>query len=162
MSSCDVQQQVTNHFVPPPDKYQLVAALSWLVMDWLSWASAEIFPKGATSTFRLSFFRLRKAQCKWTFTKRFTFSRPQRQFPMKAITPFAFVWNSIQVELYSCLRIGRTFLSSFTSFAELGNHPTSILLLTTDNWVWIGLEISTSAFAVLTIVCAGWTSLLKI
>jgi len=35
------------------------------------WAFAEIFLGGATSTFRLSFFRLRTMQCKWTFKKRF-------------------------------------------------------------------------------------------
>jgi len=39
---------------------------------------------------------------------------------MKASAPFPFVWNCIQVELYSCLRKGRTFLLSFITFAELG------------------------------------------
>jgi len=54
------------------------------------------------------------------------------------------------------------FLSSFTAFAELGYHPISILLWTADNWVWIELELFTTKFAVLTLVCAGWTSHLKI
>jgi len=52
-------------------------------------------------------------------------------------------WNRIQVELNSSLR-ELYFLSSFTNFAELGYHPISLLLWTTGNWFWIGLEISTS------------------
>jgi len=58
------------------------------------------------------------------------------------------------------------------SFAELRYHPISLLLWTAgncnirnlwgNNWVWTGLELSVTAFVVLTLVCTGWTSLLKI
>ena len=105
----------------------------FIILQERSWASADIFPwRGATSTFRLSFFRLRTMQCKWTFTKRFTLSTPKK------------------------------FPHPFTTFAKLGYHPISLLLWTSDNWIWIGLELSTNAFAVPTLVCAGWTLLLKI
>jgi len=46
---------------------------------------------GAMSTFYLTLFRLQMMQCKWTYTKRFTLSTPQRKFLMKARVPFAFV-----------------------------------------------------------------------
>jgi len=36
----------------------------FIILQERSWASADIFPwRGATSTFRLSFFRLRTMQC---------------------------------------------------------------------------------------------------
>jgi len=35
----------------------------------------------------------------------------------------------------------------------------SLSLLTPYNWVWNGLELSTTAFAVLSLVCAGWTEI---
>ena len=34
----------------------------------------KFFQGGATSTFRFTFFRLRKMLCKWAFAKRFTLS----------------------------------------------------------------------------------------
>ena len=70
-------------------------------------------------------------------------------------------WNRIQVEFFSCLREDFSFLSSLTGFAELEYHPISLLLWTADNWIWIGLEPSTTAFAVLPLVCAGWTSAIR-
>jgi len=42
----------------------------------------------------LIFFRLLTLQCKWTFTKHFTVSTPQRKFPMKARAPFASILKS--------------------------------------------------------------------
>ena len=48
------------------------------------WTSAEIFPGGATSTFRLFFFRVRTVQCKWTFKMAWS-----RRF-----IPRLFVWHS--------------------------------------------------------------------
>jgi len=64
---------------------------------------------------------------------------------------------------WSCIRVcERLYLfSSFTAFAGLGYHPISLLLWTADNWVWNGLEVSTTAFAVLTLVCVNWTLILK-
>jgi len=68
-----------------------------------AWASAEIFPGGATSTFRLSFFRLRTMQCKWTFTKRFTLTTPQRKFPI--FLQLLLNWGIIQYHYYCELQI---------------------------------------------------------
>jgi len=79
-------------------------------------ASAEIFPGGETSTFRLSFFRLRKTQCKWTFTKRFSLSRPQSKLPMKASAPSAFVLKFYSGEVVFVF----AKRSYFTAFVELG------------------------------------------
>jgi len=56
-------------------------------------------------------------------------SRPQRKFPMKASAPFAFVWNCIQVELYSYLRKGRILFC----------HPSQLLL----NWGSLSSNIIT-------------------
>jgi len=53
---------------------------------------------------------------------------------------------------WSCIRVCEkvALFSSFIAFAECGYHPISLLLWTADNWAWIGLELSTTAFAVLT------------
>jgi len=87
----------------------------------------------------------------------------QRKFPMKASAPFAFFetvfrWSCIRV----CEKVVGCFLSSFTPFADLGYHTISLLLCNADNWAWIGLELPTTTFAVLTLVCATRTSLHKI
>ena len=126
------------------------------------WASAEIFPRGATPTFRLSFFRLRTMQCKCTFRKRFTRSTPQRNSPSKHAFCSHFLKSYSGGVVFEFAKGLYSTLSSFTAFAESGYHPISLLLWTADNWVGMGLELSTTAFAVLTLVCAGWTSLLKI
>jgi len=83
----------------------------------------KVFQGGATSTFRLSFFRLRTMQWKLTFTKRLTLSTPQRKFPMKARAPFAFFWNRIHVESYSNLEnvILFVILYSFCWIGVLSN-----------------------------------------
>jgi len=44
-----------------------------------AWASAEIFPGGGNLDILLIIFKLLTMQCKWTFTKRFTLSTPQRK-----------------------------------------------------------------------------------
>jgi len=104
-----------------------------------SWASTEIFAGGGTSTFRLSFFRLRMMQCKWTFTKRFILSSPQRKFPMKARAPLAFFWNVIQVELYSNLRKIVLFVILY-SFCWIVVSSNIIIIVNSRqlslNWTW--------------------------
>ena len=123
------------------------------------WASAENFPGKAKPTFRLSFFRLRTMQCKWTFTKRLT--TPQRKFPVKARAPLAF---REMVLRWSCIRVCEkvVLFVVLCSFYWIGISSNTLLLWTANNWLWIGLELSTTAFAVLTLVCACWNSLLKI
>ena len=176
-------------------------------------------------------------QRKWTFTKRFTLSTPQRKFPMNTgVTrldgvrckkqiwrPYVRNWGLAEVNVlhwrkylwhcwdfsalpamiwrprghsapeelrsltppslrpcpwkhalrshyfeivfrWSCIRVCEkvVLFVVLCRFCWIGHHPGSSLLWTADNWVWIGLELSTTAFAVLTLVCAGWTSLLKI
>jgi len=119
------------------------------------------FSRGTTSTFRLSFFRLRTMQHKWTFTKRLPFLHTKKipHENTRSVRIFETVsrWSCRLFEFAK-----RYFLASFTAFAELGYHPISLLLSTADNCVWIGLELSTTALVVLTLGCAGWTSLFKI
>jgi len=87
------------------------------------------FSRGGIVDISLILFQVANNVSKWTYTKRFTLvSTTQGKFTMKARAPFAFVWNCIQVELYSCLRKGRTFLSSFTTFAELGYLSSDIII----------------------------------
>jgi len=101
-------------------------------LDVVSMGVRRKFSRVATSTFRLSFFRLRTMQCKWTFTRRLTLSTPQKNFPMKVRAPFAFFEI---IFMWSCIRIWKMlyFLSSFRAFAELGYYPISLLLWTADN-----------------------------
>jgi len=50
------------------------------VLGW-AWASAEILPWGGNVDILHIFFRLLMMQCRWTFTKRFNLSIPQK-WPM--------------------------------------------------------------------------------
>jgi len=59
-------------------------------------------------------------QCKWTFTKRFTLSTPQRKFPMKARAPFAFLEIVFR---WRCIRVCEKVVGYFC-------HPLQLLL----NW----------------------------
>jgi len=53
-------------------------------------------------------------QCKWTLTKRFTVSRSQRKFPMKARAPFASILKS-----FSSGAVGYTGLPQKCTFCHL-------------------------------------------
>jgi len=120
-----------------------------------SWASAKIFAGGATLTFRLLFFRLQTIQRKSTITKCFLpFLHHKENTPWKHALRSHFLqsyWGGVVREFAKRLY----FFSSFTAFAELGYHPIPLLLWTAENGVWIRLELSTTTFAVLTLVCAG-------
>jgi len=67
----------------------------------------------------LIFFRLLMLQCKWTFTKRFTASTPQRKCTMKARAPFASISKSFSSGAVYEFATKVYFLSSVTAFAEL-------------------------------------------
>jgi len=51
-------------------------------------------PKGGNVDILLIILRLLALQCKWTFTKSFPVSTPQRKFPMKIRAPFASILKS--------------------------------------------------------------------
>ena len=128
-----------------PYQKQLKEFLFWEILRVISMGVCRNVSRvGAMSTFYLSFFRLQMMQCKWTYTKRFILSTPQRKFLMKARVPFVFVWNPSQVELYSSLRRGYTVC-----------RPLQVLL----NW---GLTWTIHFVFGVTLVCPGWCALLKI
>jgi len=99
----------------------------------------KFFQVGATSTFRLSFFRWRTIECKWTFTKRFTLSAPQRKFPVKTCAPFAFFEIVFR---WSCIRVCEKVVHSVIlySFFWIGVSSNIIIIVNcrqlTLNWTW--------------------------
>ena len=84
------------------------------------WASAEIFPGGgATSTFRLSFFRLRTMQHKWTFTKRLTFLHTEDSNLRKGT-----FWHPLQLLLNLGITQYHYYCQLQTTVSELDlNYP---------------------------------------
>jgi len=106
----------------------------FIVLQARSWASAEIFPGGATSTFHLSFFRLRTIQCKWTFTKRFTLSTPKRKFAI--LLQHLLNWGIIQYHYYFELQTTETELDlNYPQLRLLCLHKSLQLNLTSQNLV---------------------------
>ena len=52
-----------------------------------AWAPSEFFPGGGKVDILLILFRLLSMQCTWTFTKRFTLSKPLRKCPIFGNSP---------------------------------------------------------------------------
>jgi len=180
VSACDVTVANSNHknvlffyvhlcsptlkIVPPPMRWLPVEQMfrTWMktLLHCGHGRPQKFFHGEATSTFRLSFFR-QTMRCKWSFTKRFL---PFLHY--KENSPWKHTLRSHCLKSYGggiVLEFAKRlyFLLSFTGFAELviiQYHYYCEL----DKWLWIGLELSTTAFAVLTLDCAGWTQLLKI
>jgi len=121
----------------------------------------KFFQGGATSIFAYPFSGCERCNANGPTQNALPFLHHKENSPWKHALHSH--WFEI-VFRWSCIRVYEEviFLSSFTDFPELGYHPISLLLWTADNWVRTGPELSTSAFAVLTSFCAGWTSLLKI
>jgi len=72
------------------------------ICSW-SWASAEIFPGGGKVDILLILFRFLTMQCKWTYTKRFTLSAPQRKWPMlwqRLQTVFPLLWKFYTEQMF--------------------------------------------------------------
>jgi len=85
-----------------------------------------------------------------------------KKIPHESTCSVRIFWNVFRSScIRVCEKIVDYFLSSFSSFCWIGYHAISLLLWTADNWVGIGLELSTTTFAVLTLAC-NLTSLLKI
>jgi len=126
------------------------------------WASAEIFPGGRQSRhFAYSFSGCERYNAVGPSQNALSFLHRKENSPWKQALRLHFFEIIFR---WSCIRVCEkvVLLSSFTAFAELGYRPISLLLWNAENWVWIGLELSTTVFAALTLVCAGWTTLLKI
>jgi len=77
-------------------------------------------------------------------------------------------WKSHQKRLFCLFRVGKSKFHPF--WPPLEKFWKNILVVppwkksfrrpwTPHNWAWKGLELSTTAFAVLSLVCAGWTKL---
>ena len=132
---------------------KVISSLPNATILWWSWESAEIFQGGNVSILLIVF----KLQCKWTSTKRFTFFRPQRKFPMKARAPFACFWNCIQVELYSCLRKGRTFCHPLQLLMNWGSLSSNIIIIV--NYRQLSLKWS---WAIHSCVCGIHVSLCEL
>ena len=117
------------------------------------------FPRGCNVDILLIFFRLLTLQCKRTFTKRFTVSTPQRKCPTKARAPFASILKS-----FSSGAVGYTNLPQRCTFCHLLQLSliwgiNVVIIANSTQLNRIGLELSTTTFAALSIVCAGWTEL---
>jgi len=77
-------------------------------------------------------------------------STPQRKCPMKARALFASIFKSFSSELYTNLPQRCKILSVIPyRFCWIGTYS--------HNWVWNGPELLLNTFAVLSLVCAGWT-----
>jgi len=83
---------------------------------------------------------------------------PWRQALHSHLFEIVFRWSCIRV----CEKVVLFCHPLQFGWIGVAYHPIPLLLWTTDNWAWIGLEIATTALAVLTLVCVDWSSLLKI
>jgi len=61
---------------------------------WSSYGLPQKFLQGGQRRHFANRFRLLTLQCKWTFTKHFTVSTPQRKFPIRARAPIASILKS--------------------------------------------------------------------
>ena len=111
------------------------------------------FFQGGNVNILLIIFRLLTLQCKWTFTKRFSVSTPQRKFPVKPRAPFASILTA-----FSSGAVGYTSLPQTCTFYHLLQlllnwHINVVIksLWTPHKWVWNRLELSTTTFAVLSL-----------
>jgi len=139
------------------DSSRQTRTISWKVTKMKrlrSWASAEIFPGGATSTFCLFFSGCKRCNANEPRKKLYSF------YTAKKISHESTRSFHIVLKSYSCRAIFefakscRLLSVILIAFAELGFHPISLFLWTIDNWVWIGIKVSTTTFAVLKLVCA--------
>ena len=127
----------------------------------LSWTFAKFFPGGATSTFCLSLSGWWRCNTNGVHKTLYPFCTAQKisHESTHSIRTFSEIESDGNVYAF-CQRV--YFLSSFTAFGELGYIPITLLLLTADKWVWIGLEQSTTTFVMIPLVSASWTSLLNV
>ena len=98
-----------------------MVSLAWFAHTWklaervkVAMGVSRKFSRGSNVDILLIILRLPTIQCKWTFTKRFPFSTPQRKVPMKARAPFASVLKS-----FSSGAVGYTSLPQRCTFSHL-------------------------------------------
>jgi len=139
---------------------------AWFAHTWklaervkVAMGGGRHFSRGDNVDILLIILRLRTLQCKWTFTKRFRVSTPQRKFPMKARAPFASILKS-----FSSRVVGYTSFPQRCTFSHLLqrllNWRINVVIIVNSTqmslkWTW---TIS-NAFAALSFFCAGWTEL---
>ena len=88
-----------------------MVSLAWFAHTWnlaervnVAMGVRRNFSRWSKVDILLIILRLLTLQCKWTFTKRFPVSTPQRKFPMKARTPFASI-----LKYFSSGAVGRLY-----------------------------------------------------
>ena len=88
-----------------------MVSLAWFAHTWnlaervnVAMGVRRNFSRWSKVDILLIILRLLTLQCKWTFTKRFPVSIPQRKFPMKARTPFASI-----LKYFSSGAVGRLY-----------------------------------------------------
>jgi len=126
----------------------------------LTWASAEILPLWKVDILIIIWVTDNAMQMDLHKTLYPFFTA--KQIPHEARAPFASFQKSYSSGVVYEFSKRVYLLPSFTAFAELGYNPVSLLLWTADFAVWIGFEIFTTTFVVLSLVCADWTSLLNL
>ena len=98
------------------------------------------FSKGGNVDILLIFFRLLTLQCKWTFTKRFTVSTPQRKFPMKTRPPFASTLRYFTSGAVGYRSLPQRCISCHLLQRFLNWCINSLSLWTPEKWIWNWLE----------------------
>ena len=108
--------------------------------------------EGCNVDILLIVFRFMTLQCKWVLTRRFTVLHHKGNAPWKHVLHSHLFWNLFLVELYTNLpqRCRLLYVIRYR-FCWIGTYS--------HNRVWNRPETSLKTFAVISLVCAGWTEL---
>jgi len=118
------------------------------------WASAEIFPGGQRRHFAYHFSGCERCNANRPSQNALLCldhkeTSPWRQALRSHLFEIVFRWSCIRV----CEKVVRFCHPLQFGWIRVAYHPIPLLLWTTDNWAWFGLEISTTAFAALINLC---------
>jgi len=104
----------------------------------------------ATSTFCLSFSSCWRCNANGSSQNALLFQHHKENAPWKHALHSHLFWKLFQVQLYTNLPQRCTFCHPL-QFCWIGAYS--------HKWVWNGPELSKNTFAVVSLVCAGWTEL---
>jgi len=103
---------------------------------------AVLFKEGDNVDILLVVFRLLRLQCRWTFTKRFTVSTPQKNAPWKHVLHSQIFCFEIFFKL-ACVRVYHNGVLSIIrySFCSIGVNVVIIVNSTQTSlkWIWINI-----------------------